>query len=390
MPRLKKRADGRYHKNVYIGTDPETKKKKYKSVYGTSLAEVEAKEREIKTQIGKGIDVSAPVETFEVWRRRWLKAKRASVCQKTLETLEDCTAAMNESIGHIPITKIRLVDIQAVIDSLSDKGRAKTTLQKVRNYTEQIFRLAIKNRIMDYNPASDAEVPSNAHKEKRTALNDEQQRWVREMPHRAQTPAMIMMYAGLRRGEVIPLCWSDIDLDGRTISVNKSVEMINGSSCLKTGAKTKAGTRIIDIPQALVDYLRPLCPEATGKVTPLNQLVCPAARGGMMSDSSWRRMWSSYMQDLNIKYGYNGQRNKFDPKRNGDKPIIMLIEPFTAHQLRHTFATLLYLAGVDPMTAMQQLGHADIKTTLGIYTHLDAKYKRRSMDKLDEYLAKAE
>ena len=62
------------------------------------------------------------------------------------------------------------------------------------------------------------------------------------------------------------------------------------------------------------------------------------------------------------------------------------IPKFTPHWLRHTFATLLYLSGVDVLTAKEQLGHSDIKTTLSIYTHLDATYKRRSMNKLDTYL----
>jgi integrase len=48
---------------------------------------------------------------------------------------------------------------------------------------------------------------------------------------------------------------------------------------------------------------------------------------------------------------------------------------------------LLYLSGVDVLTAHDQLGHADIKTTLEIYTHLDKIYKRNSMDKLSEYIS---
>ena len=51
-----------------------------------------------------------------------------------------------------------------------------------------------------------------------------------------------------------------------------------------------------------------------------------------------------------------------------------------------TCATLFYFAGVDILTAKEQLGHTDIKMTLGIYTHLDKIYKRKSMSKLDEFL----
>ncbi len=47
----------------------------------------------------------------------------------------------------------------------------------------------------------------------------------------------------------------------------------------------------------------------------------------------------------------------------------------------------MYLAGVDVITASKQMGHADVATTLRIYTRLDAQYKRKSIDKLDLYLA---
>ena len=62
------------------------------------------------------------------------------------------------------------------------------------------------------------------------------------------------------------------------------------------------------------------------------------------------------------------------------------ITPITAHWLRHTFATLLYLSGVDVLTAKDQLGHADVKITLNIYTHLDNVYKDKNIVKLDSYL----
>ena len=68
----------------------------------------------------------------------------------------------------------------------------------------------------------------------------------------------------------------------------------------------------------------------------------------------------------------------------GGVPI--LIPQFTAHWLRHTFITMMYLSGVDVLTAAEQAGHSDIKVTMGIYTHLDAEYKQRTMEKLDNYL----
>ena len=64
----------------------------------------------------------------------------------------------------------------------------------------------------------------------------------------------------------------------------------------------------------------------------------------------------------------------------------MLIPRFTAHWLRHTFITLMYMAGVDILTAKEQAGHEDIETTMGIYTHLDNQFKKKNVSKLDTYL----
>lgn len=47
---------------------------------------------------------------------------------------------------------------------------------------------------------------------------------------------------------------------------------------------------------------------------------------------------------------------------------------------------MLYMAGVDVLTAKEQAGHSDIKTTMAIYTHLDNKYKAKTMNKLNDYL----
>ena len=71
----------------------------------------------------------------------------------------------------------------------------------------------------------------------------------------------------------------------------------------------------------------------------------------------------------------------------GPKVFDMTIPPITMHWLRHTFCTLLYLAGVDVVQACAQMGHADVSTTLRIYIHLDAIHKRKSVDKLDAYLS---
>ena len=100
-------------------------------------------------------------------------------------------------------------------------------------------------------------------------------------------------------------------------------------------------------------------------------------------------MWNSYLAELNFKYGdfehivnFNKPKSRFAPVK-----IPMVIPNITPHWLRHTFITLMYLAGVDVMTAMEQAGHSNIQTTMAIYTHLDKEYKQKSINKMDDYIS---
>ncbi len=193
---------------------------------------------------------------------------------------------------------------------------------------------------------------------------------------------MIMLYSGLRRGELVALTWNDIDFKNKTIRVNKAVEYINNTPIVKNMTKTQAGMRLISIPDVLVKYLM------TVKRTSI--IVC----GKMMTGGCFRRMWDSYMNTLNSIYGAFGN-NKETQKKNGERKsrfapggLPIVIDTFTPHQLRHTYASMLYKAGIDVLTAKDQLGHSDIKTTLNIYTHLDSIYKTHSMNKLNDYITR--
>lgn len=312
---------------------------------------------------------------------QWLKLKKVEISDKKYKSYLYKKSYM-KNIFNIPIAKIRTQDLQNII--LDNMHLSEYTLNQIKGMCSQIIQLAIDNRILDYNPAKAVKIPrlNNNSKNLRRALTEEEQQWIINTPHKAQLPAMIMMFAGLRRGEVIPLLWSDIDLNNGTIQVNKSVENVNGVLKIKNSLKSEAGKRIVYIPDILINYLKPLKPSKS------NELVCTSAKGIMLTDDSWRSMWDSYLTELNLKYGdfsnckdFTIPKSKFAPVK-----IPFVIPRFTAHWLRHTFITMLYMAGVDVMTAKEQAGHSDIKTTMAIYTHLDNKYKAKNMDKLNDYL----
>lgn len=192
MPKLKKRADGRYQMQVYLGVG-EDGKKKQKTVYGRTQKEALQKAAELKARLGRGIDITAERDTFKEWRDRWIENKRMSVAATTLCSYRTCTEPMNESFGDMELPKVLPAQIQAVINDMYKNGYSKSTIQKALQYTAQIFKLAIINRITDYDPTMAVEIPQHAPVQHRTAITEEQQRWIRETPHRAQVAAMIML-----------------------------------------------------------------------------------------------------------------------------------------------------------------------------------------------------
>lgn len=385
MPRAKykKQPDGRYRTRIYLGT--EDGKAKYKSVYATTVAELERKAEELRYALHKGGDVLSGDLPFRTWAERFLRLKKSKIGHVYYTGLDGRVQFWCRAVGDMPLSKITRSDLQVHLDELAEKNpktkkpTAKKTLIDYRCAAAGVFELAITDRAINYNPAERLEIHRHAPSSRRRALTETEQQWILHTPHRAQTAAMIMMLAGLRRGELIPLEVRDIDLEGGTLSVFRSVSMPKGRPTVKDGGKTESAERVINLPKTLIDYLRPLLADRS----PFD-LVVTDTRGQMFSDTAWRRMWDSYLLDLNLKYGTFIQQptSKFDPKG-----VPFVIPRLTPHMLRHTCATNMVMAGMDVATVKEQMGHKDIQTTLNIYTHVDTKHRQSQVDKLDAFLA---
>lgn len=382
MARAKKRADGRYCSQIYLGRD-EAGKKRYKSIYAKSPAELKEKETAVRLQLGRGLDVLSQRDSFGQWADDFLRLKeRENITPRQMDNYRRAVKLWKEELHGYEIGQVRADDIERVLLILADKGLSQRTISLYRSTIRQIMRRAV-GRVIPTNPEEQVELAAVGRKEeRRRALTEEEQQWIWDTPHRAQPVAVVMMLSGLRRGELAALTWNDVDMKARTITVNKVIEYDpNGVPTLRHITKSAAGMRTVDIPQRLADYMAAL-PRG-------NLLVIPSAHGGVMTESAWAKLWRSYLRVLNEKYGV---RTPADLERQrsgkpGPKKLDMTIPHITMHWLRHTFCTLLYLAGVDVVQACAQMGHADVSTTLRIYTHLDATHKRKSVDKLDMYLS---
>ena len=377
MARYTKRKDGRYQTKIYLGIGDDGKKQ-FKYLYADSQKELSKMESDLRAKFERGIDLMTLNDTYSEWLDRLKVVKEIELKENEYRTFIARASYFVSFFGDVPLKEIRQQNIQPAINAVykfnpaTGKPSAKRTIERYLQAASAVFEYAIDERATDFNPCKHVKIPWDAEVTERRALSPKERQWVEDTPHRAQTAAMLMMYSGLRRGEATALLWSDIDLKNKTITVNKSYDFKNN---IIKSPKTASGTRVVSIPDKLVSYL--------ANIDRKSIYVLTSATGKMMSDTAWKRLWDSYLCDLNLKYGLSlDRKNKYDPKGH-----IVTIELFTPHCLRHTFCTIMYEAGIDVLTAKEQMGHSDIKTTLAIYTHLDGQHKKKNLNKLNDYLS---
>ena len=371
------REDGRYMVKVYTGV--KDGKKTYKFVYGKTQKEADIKAEELKVSFRKGLDISASNDSFKVWAEYWLASKRYEVSADRYSTLQSRSAIWIDALQNSTINQIKPFELQTILFSIAAKNpytgeaMSKKTISGYIQVINAIFEFAFDNRVIQYNPAAKLKAPQTVKSAvQRRALTEQERQRVMNFEHRAKPSAMLMMLSGLRRGEATALQWNDIDFVNNKISVTKSYNFKTKE--FKTPKNGKS--RVVSVPQILIDYLKTLPKESP--------FVLTNAKGQMMTDDSWKRLYQSYMCDMNIEYGFNGcAPNKYSPTK-----LPMIIPTFTPHELRHTFCTVMFEAGIDALTAKEQMGHSDIQTTLSIYTHLSAQHKDIQVNKLDAFLEK--
>lgn len=368
-------ASGNYRVRVYVGT--KDGKKVYKNVYGKTQKEADIKAEEMKVALRKGINITAQKDSFKTWAEYWLTSKMHEVSQDRYNSLRARASVWMDELDGAQISQIKPFELQSILFSIAAKNpntgepMSKKTVREYIQLINAIFNFAVENRIIEFNPATKLKTPQMAKEpEMRRALTLIERARVMEFEHRAKPSAMLMMLSGLRRGEATALQWNDIDFVHNKISVTKSYDF--KSKQFKAPKNGKA--RIVSVPQLLIDYLQTLPRESL--------YVLTNAKGKMMTEDSWRRLYQSYMLDMNICYGLNGAANKYA----NNIQIPMVIDTFTPHELRHTFCTIMYEAEIDAVTAKDQMGHADIQTTLSIYTHLSNQKKANDIRKLDSFL----
>lgn len=372
MVKLKKRDDGRYQKSVIVGKKPNGKYIK-KSVYGKTQKELEANIHALTNEINSGVAVWQNDITFSQLAKIWMEQYHPMESEKWKYREQTViNSHLLPTLGSMHARDLRQIHLQSIISSLATQGYATGTMKKIKQTAVRIMQVAVESDLIVKNPFSGIKVPY-VEPETRRALTEEEVSLITENWYgtRMGPAAMIMLYAGLRIGEVLALDWTDIDFDERTITVSKSRAVLKNKPTIKS-PKTKAGIRTIPMPEVLYDALV--------TVRKKKGLVCPDINGNVMSGSAHNNAWKSFLNHINECAGGS--------KGAGPRKAVIVIERITAHMLRHTYATMLFDAGVDVKSAQRFLGHTDVEVTLSIYTHLTKFKEEQAIQKLDEHIRK--
>ena len=340
---LKPRKDGRY-KCSYNGIQ----------FYGATSDEALAKRDEYKRREAAGLKADPTVQEYAL---KWLPLHKSTVSDKCYADYAKQLEALCAVIGAKKISAVSVDDAALVWRHYA--GYSASTVKRSRMLFVSLFDTAIENDLCRKNPfrarfAQPPKAPSGSHR----ALTEEEISLILTVPHRMQTAALIMLYSGLRRGEVLALSTRDIDLNAGTITVNKAVRF-DGNRPVVAKPKTAAGKRVVPI----LSVLRPFLLGRVG-------LLLSTEKGGMMTDTAFRRCWESYLLHLSKAAGH---------------PVE--IRP---HDLRHTYCTLLRDSGVDMKQAMIWMGHSDEKMILHVYDHVSEKRTQNSVDQVEKMLSKVQ
>ena len=343
MARLKKRPDGRYQRRVRLEDG------RYKMAYGRTMAELSAAEQQIRDQDRQGLKIGDTTLVGE-WAGQWLSTYKKGLRAKTVEMYRSTyNCHICDQLGGMVLKDVRPVHIQQVM--LSVASQSESLQRKVLITLQQLFSTAAENRLILRSPVEGVKIVKQKRPEKKKYLTQEESARLMQVVQdsRARAFCGLCLYCGLRREEALGLQWRDID--GDVLTVNRALSFVGGQPDPNMDLKTKAAHRQLPIPQPLKEILEEL---------PRTSIwVIPAVRGRMTA-SAYDRLWQ--------------------------KVEAVWPAPIHAHMLRHTYATMLYKAGVDLRTAQKLLGHSSITMTANIYTHLEAEDSLSAGAQIDQYL----
>ena len=280
---------------------------------------------------------------------------------RTIKTLEE------SKVVHKNIDDITTEELQAYVNTLT--RYSDSTIKKLYQQFTSAFKTAVNKGYIIRNPMTSVLRPRSAKPTKliRAMTIDEEIKFIRYLQTQTiescsyKNVFFIQLFMGLRIGECLALCISDIDLKHRLLYVHKTLTQdINGNVILSNSPKTKAGNRYLPITEQVYPFI-------------VEQMK-----------------YCETLEHNEDKLLFKAPINKYVDRENVNRAMQKILKQldipqFSSHTLRHTYATRSIEAGVTPVVLQKLMGHTDVSITLNTYTFVLDKYKETEIEKVNKY-----
>lgn len=371
-----KKRDGStvYRASIYLGVDKVTGKKVTTKVTGRTKKElknnIKLAESDFKNKGGsrhKAISITKYEELALLWWDSYKHTVKPNSQDNMRKLLYNHILPL---FGDYKLDKITTPLIQNKVNKWADKANnnesgAFAHYDKLHALNKRILQYGVTMQLLDNNPALNVVLPRKKKREK-TSLkyfdNTELKKFLDYLDglnqsnyrhHFEVTLYKFLLATGCRINEALALSWSDIDLESSSLSITKT---LNRYVEVNT-PKSQASIRTIDIDKATVLMLKQY----------RNRQRIQGLEIGLVPDIVFSDFINKYVNDQTL---YTRLRTHF--KRAG-------VSNIGFHGFRHTHATLLYNAGIDPKALQHRLGHSTISMTLDTYSHLSKENAKKAV-----------
>lgn len=369
--REKKTKSGeiRYQITVEGERDPLTGKRNrtYKNVKG-SKKEAKAVMHRMITEMEQNLITKRTDKTIGEWMDEWVSQYLPNVEETTrIGYKSKIKCYIKPALGDILIRSLRAEHVQKMVNDMSSQGLSPKNIRDTYNNINAAMKTAVKIRLIPYNPCEGVVLP----KLKKYRAKVYPPQMIHTLLNTATgtdmyLPILLLVTLGLRRGELLALSWDDIDFDNSTIKIRRNMVRGQNGYIIKS-PKSQAGVRDIRVGDEVMRELR------TAKAQYITDQLSYGAGfqklgfvirqedGSPLFPDSMSRKWRRFLERKNL-------------------PKIRL------HDLRHSNATALIQAGVNPRVVQQRLGHSDVNITLNTYTHVLPEMDIDAAAKLDSIM----
>ncbi|WP_163554270.1 tyrosine-type recombinase/integrase [Candidatus Frankia alpina] len=337
-----------------------------KTVYAKTEKECRQKLDKVKRAAELGVNVTAERRTTAVWLGEWLEIKEGDGTRAS--TLRAYRWLINTHIipviGRVQLGKLTPLDVRRLVSTARKAGLSAGSVRHVHSLIRNSLAEAERLDLVARNVAKAVKAPPVPHREVRALRPEEARRLVEVLRgERLEAVFACGLMLGLRRGEILGLRWTDVDLGGATLHVRQTLQRVDGSLRF-VPAKTDRSHRKLPIPPRLVTILR------------RHRATQTAERTGL--GDAWTETGLVFTSSVGTPLEPRNVNRRFEVlRRQADLPWLRL------HDLRHAFASMLFAEGVPARTVMELLGHSTIQLTMNTYTHVMPETQRDAVDRLD-------